>query len=352
MQKQDFPYILVINPGSTSTKLGYFYGTEALEKITVNHLEDPDWSGLDEEERFRRRLAAVREFIRDKKIDLIMARGGLLKPMPSGVYVINEKMLEDLRNSPRQHASNLAAPIAKILADELGVPAYIADPVTTDEMDEVARYAGHPLFRRESIFHALNQKAVARQYAASVNRPYEDLHLIVVHMGGGISVGAHKKGRVVDVNQALDGEGPFSPERSGTLPAGDLVRMAFSGKYSRDDMLRMITGNGGIKAYTGMADIKRLLDQNHPETRAVIDAMIYQIAKEAASAAVPLEGKIDAVLLTGGLAHSPYITEKLRQYLSYLTPEIHIYPGENELEALAYNGTLVRKGEIQPRIYE
>jgi len=351
MQKQDFPYILVINPGSTSTKLGYFYGTKAKESISVNHLKDPEWPKLTPEERFRRRLTAAREFIRGKKIDMIMARGGLLKPLPSGIYIINEAMLRDLKNAPRRHASNLAAPIAKIIADELGVPAYVADPVTTDELNDIARYSGHPAFPRISIFHALNHKATARKFAASQGKKYEDLHLIVVHMGGGISVGAHKKGKVTDVNQALDGDGPFSPERSGSLPAGDLVRAAFSGQYARDELLKMITGEGGLKAYTGTADVKSLLQRGNPDDLKAVDAMLYQTAQQTAAMAVALDGKIDAILLTGGLARSDYVINRLKQHLHFLGAPIHVFPGENEMEALAYNGMLVWEGKQKPIPY-
>ncbi|NPA43843.1 MAG: butyrate kinase [Chlorobi bacterium] len=345
------PRILVINPGSTSTKLGYFEGEKPLEIHTADHLADPRWTRADEDERYHIRLEETLRFAEGKPADLIMARGGLLKPMPAGIYEINEKMLEDLRRSERRHASNSAAPIAYELARQRGVKAYIADPVTTDEMEPLARYSGHPEFPRISIFHALNQKAVARKYAASAGKAYEDLNLIVIHMGGGISVGAHKRGKVADVNQALDGDGPFSPERSGTLPAGDLVRAAFSGKYSREQLLRMITGEGGVKAYTGTADIKKLLDSPDPDTRRVIDAMIYQIAKEAAAAMIPLEGHADAIILTGGLARSPYITEGLKKRLAFLKIPVAVYPGENELEALAYNGVLVWEGLRKPKIY-
>ncbi len=346
------PEILVINPGSTSTKLGYFTGTRPEEIKSVNHLTDAKWNTLTEELQFEIRLRETEIFVRHRKPDIIMARGGLLKPLPSGVYVINNKMLDDLKRSPMKHASNSAAPIAKMISDKLGVPAYIADPVTVDELDDIARFSGHPLFQRKSVFHALNHKAVARTYARQKGKNYEDLNLIVVHMGGGISIGAHKKGKVVDVNQALDGEGPFSPERSGTLPAGDLVRTAFSGKFTRVQMLEMITGKGGVKAYTNTADIKEILEKNNPEQVKTVDAMIYQIAKYVGEMIIVFKGNVDAILLTGGLAKSGYIINNLKSYLSFLNLDIRVFPGENELEALAFNGTLLWNGQIDAKIYK
>ncbi len=343
------PFILVINPGSTSTKAGWFEGDHALETVSFDHTGEA-WLQDDEMKQIKERSRLIRSFLGDRKPDLIMARGGLLKPLPSGVYRINEKMLQDLEKSLYRHASNWAAPMADLIAREKNVPAYIADPVTVDEMEPLARYSGHPAFERRSIFHALNQKATARRHAESMGLSYEDLNLIVIHMGGGISVGAHRKGRVVDVNQALDGEGPFSPQRSGTLPAGDLVRAAYSGKYDQMQLLKMITGEGGLKAYTGTADMKTLEKTNDPKTREVTDAMIYQIAKYAGEMAVVLRGKIDGILLTGGLAHSEHVTENLKSYLSFLGP-VYVYPGENELEALAFNGFLVWKGELEAKDY-
>jgi butyrate kinase len=345
------PYIAVVNPGSTSTKLGYFHGEKPVDTVSINHLENPRWPELSEEEQFRIRLKETEKFLENKNPDLIMARGGLLKPLESGVYRINEKMLNDLENATRKHASNLAAPIAKIIADKFDIPAYIADPVTVDELQDIARYSGHPYFPRQSIFHALNQKAVARKYAHSTGKSYEALNLIVVHMGGGISIGAHKKGKVIDVNQALDGEGPFSPERSGTLPAGDLVRAAFSGKYNEEELLKMITGSGGLKAYLGTADVKSIIERNHPDEMKVIDAMIYQIVKYIGAMLFAMNGKTDAVILTGGLALSGYIVRKVTEKIRVFVKNIQVYPGENELEALAYNGFLLWKKEIREKPY-
>ncbi len=337
------PYILTINTGSTSTKLGLFEGDKLLEQKELTHSSDKPAVSFDEALKIR--LKQVKAFVKDKRVDLIMARGGILQPMESGVYEVNERMLEALRNAPVFHESNLSVPIAFAIAKEKSIKAYIADPVTVDELQAVARYAGHPLFERKSIFHALNQKAVARKFAMESGKKYEDLHLIVAHLGGGISIGAHRRGWVVDVNQALDGEGPFSPERSGTLPSGDLVRAAFSGKYSEKKLLKMIKGEGGLKAYTGTSDMRKL-DLHNPDTKEVVDAMIYQIAKYIGEMAVVLRGKIDAVILTGGLAHSSYITKGITDYVSFLAP-VKVYPGENELAALAFNGLLVWEGKLK-----
>jgi butyrate kinase len=345
------PRIGVINPGSTTTKLGYFEGNTPLEIRQINHLEHPEWNRMPEDARFTIRLQAAENFFRNKPLDLIMSRGGILKPLPSGVYEINDKMLKDLRHAPMKHASNWGAPIARRIADKNNIPAYIADPVTVDELDEPAKYSGHPLFPRKSIFHALNHKAVGRKFAEETGRKYEDLNLIVIHLGGGISIGAHRKGKVVDVNQALDGEGPFSPERSGTLPAGDLVRTAFSGKFNERQMLRMITGEGGLKAYLGTADVKKIIERNHPGELKILQAMIYQIIKYTGEMWFVLQGKVDAILLTGGLAYADYITEKIQEKLKFLNCPVKIYPGENELNALAYNGFLIYTEKIQPLTY-
>ncbi len=338
------PKILVINPGSTSMKLGYFEGENALEIIQMDKPEN-----LPADDDYTWRKDATETFARDKQVDLIMARGGILKPIPSGVYKINPQMLGDLKKSPYRHASNFAAPIAYELEEKLHVPAYIADPVTVDEMHEIARYSGHPMLPRKSIFHALNHKATARKFAEKIQRKYEDLNLIVVHMGGGISIGAHKKGKVVDVNQALDGEGPFSPQRSGTLPMGDTVRLAFSGKFSEEQILKMITGESGLKAYTGTDNVRQI--EKNDEQKKFLDAMVYQISKYIGEMAVVLQGQIDAIILTGGLAHSEYITSEIKKHISFLGP-VYVFPGENEMEALAYNGLLVSTGKLKPKEYK
>ncbi|GAA4851734.1 butyrate kinase [Algivirga pacifica] len=350
---------LVINPGSTSTKVAVFENDQELFGQNISHPTEElaKLSTIDQQYQFRKDaiLHILKEQQQDlQKLDLIMSRGGLLKPLSSGVYQVNTQMIDDLKNSPRQHASNLAAMIALDIAEELGINAYIADPVVVDELQPLARYSGNPLFPRRSIFHALNQKAISRQYANDIERHYEDLNLIVVHMGGGISVGAHEKGQVVDVNQALDGEGPFSPERSGTLPVGDVIRTAFSGKYSEQEMLQMVVGKGGMVAYLGTNDAYQVeLNAQAGDAKAMefYEAMAYQVAKEIGSMSTVLKGKVDAILLTGGLAKSRMLTKLIEERVAFLS-EVKCYPGEDEMKALAFNGMLLSQGELEIKKYQ
>ena len=348
------PQILVINTGSTSTKLALYEAEKEKYKISLSHSAEELQKLKNFDEAIEFRLSKIQKFLTNykidlEKIDLFMCRGGLLKPVASGVYQVNEKMIHDLKIAPKKHASNLAAVLGYNLSP-VKTNVYIADPVVADEMQKIARYSGHKNFERKSIFHALNHKAVARSFAAEQNKNYEDLNLIVVHLGGGISVGAHKKGKVVDVNQALDGEGPFSPERSGTLPAGDLLKEAFSGKYTLEEMEKMLVGQGGIVSYLGTNDMKALEQSKEAYVQEVIQAMTYQISKYIGEMAVVLQGKIDAIILTGGLAHSQKITDQIKSYVDFLSP-VFIYPGEDEMQALAYNGNLVWQKELISKEY-
>ncbi len=348
------PDILVINTGSTTTKVAVFKGNELAfeKKITHPVKELEQQKSFEQQVAFRTQLIQKeleKQAISLQNIDLFMCRGGLLKPVTSGVYTVTDKMIADLKNASKQHASNLAAVIGKALSKDQK-PVYIADPVVVDEMQDVARYAGHALFKRISIFHALNHKAVARKHAETLGKEYTGMNLIVVHMGGGISVGAHQKGKVIDVNQALDGEGPFSPERSGTLPAGDLVKLAFSQQYSLQEMQQMLVGKGGLVSYLGTNNVQEIENNITTESKKVLQAMAYQIAKNIGEMAVVLKGEIDAILLTGGVAYSKFVTNEIRQKVQFLAP-VFIYPGEDEMQALAYNGLLVWEGKLQPKIY-
>lgn len=352
--------ILAINPGSTSTKIAIFENeTNVFQKNIKHSTEDlAPFSSIADQYEFRKN--AILEELRNAgeditTIDCIMGRGGLINPIPSGVYEINEKMKNDLRNSPiGEHASNLGGLIADDLAKELnGVKAYIADPVVVDEMEDIARVAGHPLFERISIFHALNQKAIARRCANDLNARYEDLNLIIAHLGGGISVGAHRKGRVIDVNNALNGEGPFSPERSGTLPAGQLVKMCFSGKYSQKEINLMLKGNGGFAAYLGTNDayeVELRAKNGDQKAQFISDAMAYQVAKEIGALSAVLKGKVDAIILTGGIAFNKQFCSFIQEMVGFIAP-LKVYPGEDEMFALAMNGLLVLRGEIGPKVY-
>ena len=352
--------ILAINPGSTSTKIGVFQGQELLLEKTIRHSSEElsPFKRITDQYDFRKGTI-LRELahagIDVSAIQVVMGRGGLIKPLPSGVYEVNDQMEEDLRAGLLgEHASNLGGLIARDIARSIpGARAYIADPVVVDELEDVARISGHPLFERKSIFHALNQKAIARLHAEKIGKSYEELSLIVAHLGGGISVGAHYKGRVIDVNQALDGEGPFSPERSGTLPVGDLVKLCFSGKYTLEEVKKMITGKGGYVAYLGTnnaQEVEQRVASGDAKAKLVRDAMVYQVAKEIGALSTVLKGQVDGILITGGIAYSETFTRDLIERIKHLGP-VFIYPGEDELRALAYNGLRVLQGKVSPREY-
>lgn len=352
--------ILAINPGSTSTKIAVFDGEKQVFLKNIKHTVEELAPFKKITDQFDFRKDVILKELKDAGIQLetlkiIVGRGGLVKPVPSGVFLVNDKMKHDLRNSNKDHASNLGGLIADDIAKSLknGAVAVIADPVVVDELEDVARIAGHPLFQRVSIFHALNQKAVARKYAKSVSKKYEEVNVVVAHLGGGISVGAHRKGKVIDVNQALDGEGPFSPERSGTLPAGDVCAMAFSGKYTHDEMKLMFKGKGGFAAYLGTNDAyeveKRCL-AGDKQAIAIHDAMIYQVAKDIGAYATVLKGQVDAIILTGGIAYNPDFNKQIEERTAWIAP-IVVYPGEDEMAALAMNGLMVIEKEIEPVIY-
>ncbi|MDL2212779.1 butyrate kinase [Bacteroides sp. OttesenSCG-928-J23] len=350
--------ILAINPGSTSTKIAVYEDEEVLFSSTIRHdvKELSEYKNINEQFEFRRNL--VLQELTDKGIlfrfDAVIGRGGLVKPIPGGVYEVNDALRHDLLHAARQHASNLGGLLAADLAAQVpGCRAFIADPVVVDELEDIARISGSPFLPRISIFHALNQKAIARRYAKEHGCRYEDLNLIVCHLGGGVSVGAHKAGRVVDVNNALDGEGPISPERAGTLPAAQLVELCFSGDFTKGQLLKMITGLGGIAAHLGTTDIISIVGDARKgiqPQKNVFDAMIYTVAKSIGSAATVLKGQIDAVLLTGGMAHSEYIVAQLKEYVSFLAP-VEVYPGEDEMGALASNALGALSGELEVKEY-
>jgi len=353
--------ILAINPGSTSTKIAVYQNTNPVFLKNLRHTTEQlqDFETIADQYQFRKEAILTELKNAEIRIDLIRAvvgRGGLIKPVESGVYEVNENLIRDLLVSPMgEHASNLGGLIANDIAKSLPeARAFIADPVVVDELQPLARVTGHPAFRRKSIFHALNHKAVARQHAKSIMKQYEDLNLIVVHLGGGITVGAHHKGKVIDVNQGLDGEGPFSPERSGTLPVGDLVTMCFSGNYTKEKIKRMIKGEGGLVAYLGTNsayEVEERAIAGDEEAKFFFDAMAYQVAKDVGAMAAVLFSEVDAILITGGIAHSKYFVNKIIERVYKFAP-VHVYPGEDEMRALAMNGLMVLKGEIVPKIYD
>ena len=351
--------IFVINPGSTSTKIALYRDDHPVfdKEITHTAAELASFPSTSAQQEYRESiiLHCLREHnIALGEITCIVARGGALKPIPSGTYRISNPMLADLQNCTYgDHASNLGALLATRLAKTLGVEAYIVDPITVSEMDEVATISGMPELKRESIFHALNQKAVARTAAGALGKSYADARLIVVHMGGGISVGVHKYGRVVDVNNALNGDGPLSPTRSGSVPEWSLVQMTMSGKYRQDHFTQRIMTNGGVSAYLGTSDIrevKRMASEGNKVARLVYDAMIYQVAKEIGACATVLEGQVDAIVMTGGLARDEDIVEQLRKRTAFIATTL-VYPGSDEMRALASGALRVLNGEEMAREY-
>jgi len=352
--------ILAINPGSTSTKIAVYNGTTPKFIQTLRHSKEElePFAVVTDQFSFRKEIILDQlegEEIDIQSIKIIMGRGGLLKPVESGVIEVNQAMLDDLASCDYgEHASNLGGMIAYDIASSIeGARAFIANPVVVDELEEKARISGHPLLPRRSIFHALNQKAVAIQHAKSILRKYEDLNLIVVHLGGGITVGAHKKGRVVDVNQGLDGDGPFSPERSGTLPMGDMVRLCFSGKYSQKEIMKMLKGEGGMVAFlntNSAQEISQRAADGDDYAKLIYDAMAYQVAKEVGAMGSVLSHNIDGILITGGIAYDKYFTNQIISYVHRMAP-VHIYPGEDEMEALAINGLRVLRGEVEVKEY-
>ncbi len=353
--------ILAINPGSTSTKIAVYQNGNIVFLKTIRHSveELKQFEKITDQYEYRKNIIYKELKNAEIKIDMIRAvigRGGLVKPIPSGVYRVNDKMKDDLRNCLMgAHASNLGGLIADDIAKALpDAQAFIADPVVVDELQPLARYSGHPAFERVSVFHALNQKAIARTHAKSVMRKYEDMNLIVAHLGGGITVGAHKNGRVIDVNQGLDGDGPFSPERSGTLPVGALVDMAFSGKYTQAEMRSMIVGKGGMSAYTGSNDAYQIEQKalaGDAKCLEVLEAMAYQVAKEIGAMSTVLNGEVDAILITGGMANGKWFCNLIIDRVYKIAP-VHVYPGEDEMRALAENAALVLSGEIEAKEYE
>lgn len=344
---------LIINPGSTSTKIAVFEDENLIFEKTLRHTNEElsVYHKVAEQFEFRKQLileALNENSIPVDSLDAVVGRGGLLKPIEGGTYTVNDRLVEDLKiNVKGEHASNLGGLIARSIADEVNIPSFIVDPVVVDEMDDVARISGHPLFERISIWHALNQKAVARRAAKEkFNKDYKDMNFVVVHLGGGISVGAHKKGKVIDVNNALNGEGPFSPERSGSLPAEELVRISFSGKYTEAEIKKMIVGKGGISAYLGTNSAKDVSDRakaGDEQARLIYSAMAYQVAKAVGEYAVVLDGEVDAILITGGIAYDRYFVDMIEKKVKFIA-DVITYPGEDELLALAQGGLRVLNG--------
>jgi butyrate kinase len=353
--------ILAINPGSTSTKIAVFEDCKELFSSTLRHSveELAPYESIAEQHEFR--TDVIINLLREKDyrirdFDIIVGRGGLVKPIAGGVYKVNDTMLYDMRNSPLgEHASNLGGIIANEFAKSVPkeIPSYIVNPVVVDEMEPLARYSGVPELPRISIFHALNQKAVARRYAREIGRPYEEISVVVVHLGGGITVGAHKNGKVIDVNNGLDGDGPLSPERAGSVPVGQLAKLCFSGKYQLHEIKKMITGKGGMVAYLGTnsaMEVEQEALKGNDKFSECYEAMAYQISKEIGGLATVLKGKVDAILITGGLAHSEILIDWIKERVGFIC-EVKVFPGEDEMQALAEGVFYATTGEIPIKEY-
>lgn len=351
--------LLVINPGSTSTKVAVYRDCEEVVQKNITHSAEDlaPFKGVKDQLDFR--FEKVNQFLIENNYSIydfqaIVARGGLLKPIPSGTYQIDVQMISDLQSERYGiHAANLGAMIALNFTKIAEIPAYIVDPVVVDELASVARVTGRPEFERISIFHALNQKAVAKRYAKQIGKKYEDLNLIVAHMGGGVSIGCHHNGRVIEVNNALDGEGPMSPERTGTVQSKAFAKLIIDEKWTMEQVLPIIAGKGGVLAHLGTTDIRdveKMIAEGNEKAKIIFDAMIYQIARYIGGASVVVKGKVDQIILTGGIAYSKELTRQLTEYTDFIAP-VTIMPGEDELQALAEGAMRVLTGEEEAKSY-
>lgn len=350
--------ILVINPGSTSTKIAVYEDEKPVFTKGLHHSREElsTFDHVNDQYEFRRDLviAALRDNNIALDFDAIVSRGGLGKPIPGGAYYINEQMIADNLATPHHHPCNLGCKIALELAGRIpSCLALTADPGVVDELMPMARVTGLPEMQRECFWHALNQRAVGRRFARERGLRYDDLRLIICHLGGGVSIAAHDHGRAVDVNNALDGEGPFSTERTGSLPSSTLVRLCFSGKYTQARLLRLINGEGGVFAYLGTNDLRevmRRVDAGDHRAKFLVDAMIFNIAKGICAESAVFSGHADAIILTGGMAHNEYLTTQLSDRIRFIAP-VHVYPGEDEMSALAEDGLAVLRGEMIAKEY-
>ncbi len=352
--------ILVINPGGGSTKIAIFEDEKCLLKHTIAHPHSEISRFKDVLSQRAYREEAIREALKRERIDLksltaIVGRGGALKPLASGTYRVNRLLADDIRSGRVQteHASNLGALIAYELAEELGIPAFMVDPVSVDEFIPEARISGMPEIERRSLDHPLNAKIVARKAADEIGKKYEEANFIVAHLGTGISISAHLRGRMIDVNNAHDG-GPFSTQRTGSLPVTQLVDLCYSGRYTREEMFAKITREGGLKAYLGTDDlreIEKMIDNGDKRAELIVRAMTYQIAKEIGACATTLCGDVDAIVLTGGIAYSQRVVDLVIERVGFVSKNIKIYPGEHEMEAMAVGALRVLRGLEQPKEY-
>ncbi len=353
--------ILVIYPETVSTQIALYKANSLLFLKNIRHKPEELARLKEPDKKLELRTQAVMRELEENDtelnhIEIVVGRGGLLKPLNAGVYEVNQKMVDDLKKGTEGwHHTNHGGMIAFEVAKKIGARPILADPVSVDEMDDIARVSGHPKFQRRSVFHSLNQKFYARKYAQAHHKKYEEVNLIMVTVGmGGISVAAHRGGRVVDVNNAYDGDGPFSIKRTGSLPVGDLLRMAFSGDYTYDEMVRMITKEGGYAAYLGTSNINeidQMMAEGDEKALFISDACAYQVSKEIGAMYAVLEGKVDAIILTGNIFHSERFLENVKRRVGTIA-EFALYPSVNDVEALAENAFLVMKGELDVQQYQ
>lgn len=350
---------LIINPGSTSTKIGVFEDETLLFEETLRHSteEIAQYASIVDQKDFRKQI--ILDLLDKKNFDIkslhvVVGRGGMLKPIPGGTYAVSDELLHDLKIGVQgQHASNLGGILAREIGDSIGVPSFIVDPVVVDELIPIARYSGVPELPRTSVFHALNQKAVAKRFAKEQGKAYDSLNLIVVHMGGGVSVGAHEKGNVIDVFNALDGDGAFSPERAGAVPSGALVKLCYSGKYTEKEVYKKIVGGGGFNAYLNtndMRDVEKMVEGGDKNAEEIRDAFIFQVAKNIGSMSCVLKGKVDQIIMTGGIAYDKQVIAGLKERVGFIAP-VTVYPGEDELLALAQGALRVLNKEEAAKEY-
>lgn len=351
--------ILILNLGSTSTKIAVYEDVNGIFKESISHSQDElgQFESIWDQQDFRKNKITstlAQNGYKVNEFDAISCRGGNTKPIPGGIYLLNEEMVEDMRSEKYGvHPTNVGNVIAYNLGKETGVPVVIADPPVTDELCDLARFSGIKEIPRMSSFHALNQKRTARKIAVELDKKYEELNLVVVHLGGGISVAAHEKGQIIDVNNALDGDGPFSPERAGTVPAGDVIRMSFSGEFTEQEMIKKVRGGGGLMSYLGTnsgLDVEARIDGGDTYAEQVYEAMAYQVSKEIGAVSTTMNGQVDAIVLTGSLAFSDRLTNWIKDRTAFIAP-LYLLPGENEMLSLAEGAIRYLSGEEKTKEY-
>jgi len=351
--------ILVINPGGTSTKISVFEDKTEVFKKNISHTQEDikNFKNVFEQYEYRKNL--ITDTISENEypvssLDCVVGRGGLMKPILGGTYVINDKMINDLKKAINgEHPSNLGAVIAKNIGDQAGVPSFVVDPVSVDEFEDISRITGLSDIGKASWLHALNHKAVCRKSAEDMGGRYKDYNFIVAHLGSGISIGAHKKGKMIDGSGGRS-DGPFSPERSGGLPTYSLIQLCYSGKYSYEEMVNKVSNIGGMYDYLGTKDlveIEKKAENGDEKAKLVLEAFIYKVAKEIAMYGATLYGKVNKIILTGGIAYSECVTSEIIKRVSYLAP-VEIIPGEMEMKALALGAFRVLNNLENAKNYE